>query len=211
MLIKLKNEQTIIYCSSPSRVRYLSVKFHDYLINNNIGRRNEELSIVEWIKENVNNHWSVIDCLNYRIGIHDGALQKHITSSIINYFNDKKLSYLFCTTTIIEGVNTSAKNIVFFDNKKGNRIPIDFFDHSNIEGRSGRFMEHYIGRIFNFNKSPEKENITIDIPFFEQNPISNEILIQLDKKDVKNKDSNQYIKLEKMPPKKEKYLKKMVF
>ena len=208
LLIKLKNEQTIIYCSSPSRVRYLSVKFHDYLINNNISRHNEELSIVEWIKENVSNSWSVIDCLNYRIGIHDGALQKHITSSIINYFNEKKLSYLFCTTTIIEGVNTSAKNIVFFDKKKGNRIPIDFFDHSNIKGRSGRFMEHYIGRIFNFNKPPEKENITIDIPFFEQNPISNEILIQLDKKDVKNKESNQYKKLEQMPPEEKEILKK---
>lgn len=199
LLLELKNEQTIIYCSSPSRVRYLSVKFHDYLINNNFDCHNEELSIVEWIKENVNNSWSVIDCLNNRIGIHDGALQKHITSSIINYFNEKKLSFLFCTTTIIEGVNTTAKNVVFFDKKKGNKIPIDFFDHSNIKGRSGRFMEHYIGRIFNFNKPPEKENIIIDIPFFEQNPISDEILIQLDKKDVKNKESNQYKKLEKIP------------
>jgi len=199
-LLKLKNEQNIIYCSSPSKVRYLSIKFHDYLVDKNIKSQNEELSIIEWIKENVSENWSVIDCLKYGIGIHDGALQRHITSTIISYFNRKKLSYLFCTSTIIEGVNTSAKNVIFFDKTKGNRIPIDFFDYSNIKGRSGRMMEHYIGRIFDFNKPPEKEeDIIVDIPFFDQKNVSDEILIQLDKKDVKDKKSEQYKILEKLP------------
>ena len=61
------------------------------------------------------------------------------------------LKYLFCTSTIIEGVNTSAKNVVIFDNKKGLNL-IDFFDYSNIKGRSGRMMEHYVGKVYNFNK-----------------------------------------------------------
>lgn len=199
LLLELKDEQTIIYCSSPSRVRYLSRKFCDFLFENNQPPTNEELSIIEWIKQNVSENWGVIDCLNHGIGIHDGALQKHITSSIIHYFNNNKLKYLFCTTTIIEGVNTSAKNVVFFDKSKGNRKPIDYFDYSNIKGRSGRMMIHYIGKIYNFNKPPEKEDIIIDIPFFEQNPISNEVLINIQEKDVKNKDSEQYRELKKIP------------
>ena len=199
LLLSLKNEQTIIYCSSPSKARYYAIKFHDYLIVNNIKSQNKKLSIIEWIKENVGKHWSIIDCFNYGIGIHDGALEKHITSTIINHFNDNKLTYLFCTSTIIEGVNTSAKNVIFFDKHKGNRRLIDFFDYSNIKGRSGRMMEHYIGKIFDFNKPPKKENITIDIPFFEQNGIHDEVLIQLDKKDVKDKKSEQYKLLDKIP------------
>ena len=59
----------------------------------------------------------MIDFLNYGIGINDGALIKHINSSMIDYFNTIKLKYLFCTTIIIEGVNTNAKNVIFFDNK----------------------------------------------------------------------------------------------
>ncbi|MCK4731104.1 MAG: DEAD/DEAH box helicase, partial [Methanophagales archaeon] len=159
LLLELKNEQTIIYCSSPARVRELSTKFCNYLVEQNIKPQTEELSIIEWIRNNVSDKWGVIKCLNYGIGIHDGALQKHITSSIIHYFNENKLKYLFCTSTIIEGVNTSAKNVVFFDKTKGHRKPIDFFDCSNIKGRSGRMMVHYIGRIFNFNNPPEKEDI----------------------------------------------------
>lgn len=57
-----------------------------------------------------------------------------------------KIKYLFCTSTIIEGVNTSAKNIIYYDSTKGRRTPIDFFDYSNIKGRAGRLMVHYIGK-----------------------------------------------------------------
>lgn len=44
-------------------------------------------------------------------------MPKHITVSTIKYFNDQKLKFLFCTNTIIEGVNTSAKNVIYYDSK----------------------------------------------------------------------------------------------
>ncbi|OEK03291.1 helicase [Roseivirga sp. 4D4] len=192
LLIQNRNEQSIIYCSSPSRVRQLAVKFCHYLLQSSLGHVTQELDIIEWIRENISEDWSLIKLLNNRIGIHDGALQKHITTSIINYFNNGELKYLFCTTTIIEGVNTSAKNIIFYDPTKGQRTPIDFFDYSNIKGRAGRLMIHYTGNIYNFNPVPENTQIIIDIPFFEQNPISDEVLIQLDENEILNKGSNQY-------------------
>jgi len=154
-----------------------------------------EIPLKEWITKYVIDTWCVLDFLNYEIGIHDGALQKHISTSIINYFNEQKLKYLFCTSTIIEGVNTSAKNVVFFDSTKGFNKEIDFFDYRNIKGRSGRMMVHYIGNIYDFNPQPKKENILVDIPFHEQNPICDEILINISKPDIKDKDSEQYKRL----------------
>ncbi|MGS4443452.1 hypothetical protein ACKUSX_10475 [Enterobacter roggenkampii] len=133
------------------------------------------------------------------MAFHDGALPRHITSSIIDYFNEGLIKVLFCTSTIIEGVNTSAKNIVYFDEKKGKDLSIDYFDYSNIKGRAGRLMEHYSGNIFNFNPPPEKEVIYIDIPFFEQNPINEEILINLDDADIKNKNSIEYNFISSLP------------
>jgi len=199
LLNDLKNEQTIIYCSSPNKVRYLSKEFSSYLESLETQKSNENLPLIEWIYENVSDTWSVIKNLNYGIGIHDGALQKHITTSTIDYFNLGKLKYLFCTTTIIEGVNTSAKNIIFFDKTKGVKKPIDYFDYSNIKGRAGRMMEHYVGKIFNFNSPPDNEKIIIDIPFFQQNPIKDEVLVQLDREEVINKDSKQYREISKIP------------
>ncbi len=202
LLLSLPHQQTIIYCSSPGRVRQLSQKFYDYIRANNIKTNYIWLPITEWIEANISSTWSIINVLNSGIGIHDAALPKHITTSIIDYFNeDNKLKYLFCTTTIIEGVNTSAKNIVYFDKTKGKDIPIDYFDYSNIRGRAGRMMVHYTGNIYNFNSPPPKERIVVDIPFFHQNPIKDEVLIQLDENSVNDKDSKQYVDITNIAPK----------
>lgn len=200
LLYMLRDEQTIIYCSSPAKVRRLSKLFKNYLIQLQEEVRYEKFSLIQWVEENISKDWSFIECLKYGIGIHDGALQKHITSSVINYFNDRKLKFLFCTSTIIEGVNTSAKNVIYFDHTKGGKDnEIDYFDYSNIKGRSGRMMEHLIGNVYNFNKVPEKKNIVIDIPFFEQNPISDEVLINLKDMDVSNANRERYEKLQSIP------------
>lgn len=201
LLYALKGQNTIIYCSSPARARYLSAEFLKYLIEKNELPQDEDLSIIDWIEAYVSKDWTLVDCLKFRIGVHDGALQKHLASSIIDYFNGGILRTLFCTATIIEGVNTTAKNVVFFDRKKGRNIPIDFFDYSNIKGRAGRLMEHYVGRIFNFNPAPKHDQVYIDIPFFEQNPISDEVLINIDNDNIIDKESEQYQYLSKIPKK----------
>lgn len=199
LLYDLKSDNTIIYCSSPARSRYLSVEFLKYLISKNEVPKNKKLSIIDWIEAYVSEDWSLIDCLKYGIGFHDGALQKHLTSSIIDYFNSGILKTLFCTATIIEGVNTAAKNVIFFDYKKGKDTPIDFFDYSNIKGRAGRLMEHYVGRVFNFNPTPKYDQVYIDIPFFEQNPISDEVLINISNENILDKESEQYHYLSSLP------------
>jgi len=199
LLLEKYDEQSIVYCSSPNRVRYLSQKFCNFLISKEIKKINSTLDIKEWITQNISEKWSLISLLENNIGIHDGALQKHITTTIIDYFNKGKINFLFCTTTIIEGVNTSAKNIIFFDSTKGVNTDIDYFDYSNIKGRAGRLMIHYTGTIYNFNPIPPNQQVVIDIPFFEQNPISDEILIHLDENEVKNTDSTQYEKIKGIP------------
>jgi hypothetical protein len=198
LLLELQNEQTIIYCSSPSRVKYLAKSFTYYLNANEQPKTTIIFPLSEWIRRNVSPDWCLLDFLDYEIGIHDGSLQKHITTSIIDYFNAGKLKYLFCTSTIIEGVNTSAKNIVFFDKNRGGN-PIDFFDYANIKGRAGRMMEHFVGRIYNFSATPENAPIIIDIPFFQQAPIKDEVLIQIDRDEVKFSESEQYRILETIP------------
>lgn len=199
LLLDLNNEQTIVFCSSPHKAKKLSKKFSVFLNNSGILPVDEELPLNEWIRSNINPNWSLIDTINYKIGVHDGSLPKHITGSMIDYFNSGKLSYLFCTTTIIEGVNTTSKNIVYFDNTKGLSQPIDYFDYCNIKGRAGRMMIHYTGRVFNFNPIPQKEIIEVDIPFFDQNPISDEVLINLERNDVQEQWKVKYDSFDEIP------------
>ncbi|MCI5873842.1 MAG: DEAD/DEAH box helicase [Roseburia sp.] len=198
-LYMLRKEQTLIYCSSPARARRIAKIYLEYLQDREEAL-DEQVPLVEWINKNVSPEWSLAKELQYGIAIHDGSLQKHIGASIIKYFNEGLLQCIFCTSTIIEGVNTSAKNVILFDEKKGDNS-IDFFDYSNIKGRSGRMMEHYVGRIFNFCHVPKQESIVIDIPFFEQEPqiLTNEILINIEEEDVKQQVRNRYDKINTLP------------
>ena len=90
--------------------------------------------------------WIVIKGLQHKIGIHHGLVPKYIQKEIINLFNEGIIDVLVSTTTITEGVNTSAKNLVVLNSSKGNK-PLKTFDAKNIAGRAGRFLHHYSGRV----------------------------------------------------------------
>lgn len=92
-------------------------------------------------------NWVVTRALKKGIGIHHGLVPKYIQKEIISLFNQNILHTLVCTTTITEGVNTVAKNIIVLSHKKGSN-PLKKFDAKNIEGRAGRFLKHYQGRVF---------------------------------------------------------------
>lgn len=195
--------QTIIYCSSPEKSTSTAINFAKFLANSANVEKNTETDtpLISWICENLSYKWDVILCLKHKIGLHNGAFPKHINSSIIDYFNDGKLKYLFCTSTIIEGVNTSAKNVIIYNNWRGRQSnKIDYFDYKNIKGRSGRMFKHYIGVLYNFYSSIDEQEIRVDIPFIDQeNPLNKEILAQTPAKDIKNRDSQEYIELMQIP------------
>ena len=91
--------------------------------------------------------WVVTKAMRYGIGVHHGLVPKYIQNEIIDLFNRNILNVLVCTTTITEGINTNAKNVIVLSGKKGEH-PLKKFDAKNIEGRAGRFMNHYTGRVF---------------------------------------------------------------
>lgn len=101
---------------------------------------------VQHLEHTYSAEWIVVKALKYGIGIHHGLVPKYIQKEIINLFNKGTLLYLISTTTITEGVNTSAKNIIITSNKKGRKI-LKPFDAKNIAGRAGRFLQHFSGRV----------------------------------------------------------------
>ena len=90
--------------------------------------------------------WIALKALKKGVGIHHGLIPKYIQKEIINLFNKGYIKILLSTTTITEGVNTTAKNILVLSHKKGNK-ELKKFDALNIAGRAGRFLNHYKGNV----------------------------------------------------------------
>jgi len=187
-LLSSLDEPTIIYCSGPPKATELADEFRRFLATNGEGREHQAAAkecndIIEWVAENVHEGWCLAEVMRYGIAFHHGHLPRHLGSSIVDAFNRGHLRYLFCTSTLIEGVNTTARNVLLFDRQKG-RKPIDFFDYKNILGRSGRMKFHYVGKVFEFHKDPAQLELDVDVPLFAQRNAPLELLVQLDKEDI---------------------------
>lgn len=112
-LLRTISEQTIVYVRSPKRAEELALEYIS-----NTAKTDDRLPIIRWIDENVSKEWNLKAMLNHGVGIHNGQFPRHIVNSQLDYFNQGKLNVIFATTSLIEGINTAAKNIVIFDMKK---------------------------------------------------------------------------------------------
>lgn len=179
------NEQTVIYCKSPQRTSILMRKLIDsgLLKSNN---NNDELSI--WLSENFHPEWSLIKGLKHGVAYHHAQLPRAIGAKIVELFNNSKINLLICTSTLIEGVNTNAKNIIIYDDCITRKTKLDMFTFNNISGRSGRMFEHFIGNVFILGDSPQDELPYIDIPIITQSDNTSEALLLQIGSDISEKN-----------------------
>ncbi|MFH9062228.1 DEAD/DEAH box helicase [Streptomyces coeruleorubidus] len=173
---------TLIYCRSPQRARQVARHF----ISAGIGEYSSDLQpAADWIGEQYHPDWLLCKALPQRIGIHHGKIPRALAQYQVTAFNEGKLDFLICTSTLIEGVNTSAKNVVIFDHQL-NRKNLDFFTFSNIKGRSGRMMRHFVGNVYLFKPPPEEELPTVDVPLYSQDDgTPDSLLIQVAEGDLR--------------------------
>lgn len=180
---------TMLYCTSPGKVNEYATK----LANNHQGKiikdKNFEI-FLEHLKRNYNidgsiNEWSFINVLEKGFGMHHGKMPKYIQKEILDLFNHGVFELLFCTSTIVEGVNTNAKNMVVLNHTKGGD-PLTTFDFKNIIGRAGRYYHNFVGRYFLVDKELKKfenaEDLSLDFVTYNT--------VELNAIDIDNADMN---------------------
>ncbi|GAA2520375.1 DEAD/DEAH box helicase [Rarobacter incanus] len=142
------------------------------------------IDIADWIAENYDPEWYVAKALRGGVGTHTGPMPRSLQRAMVRLFAMETIDRLVCTTTLIEGVNTVARNVVIYD-KKIDRKPIDFFTFSNIRGRAGRMLKHFVGRVVSYADQPQPEISTVDLPIESQSPAASlATLIQLDESEL---------------------------
>ncbi len=119
-----------------------------------------------WLKTNYYPHWKLAKLIEKGIGIHNGRLHRSISQLQIKLFEEKHgIKNIISTSSIVEGVNTSAENVVIWQCKNGKRNLKDF-TYKNIIGRSGRMFKHFIGKVYLLSTPPKEEDneLALTIP-----------------------------------------------
>lgn len=171
------DEPTLIYVQSPNRARTVAARLKSVLGPSVVPAAKASAA---WVRDNFHPQWLFAAALDAGIGVHHGRLPRSLTQLVVRNFNKGALKYLVCTSTLIEGVNTRAKNVIILDNKVATK-KFDYFTFSNIRGRSGRMREHFIGHVYLYHEPPQEELPFIDIPIVTQSAdASDALLIQVD-------------------------------
>ena len=182
-----KYGQTLLYCTTPSKANEYSTK----LATRYQGKKIHSLDFIEFLThvkktydiDNSISQWSFVSVLEKGFAMHHGKLPKYIQKEVLDMFNDGLFDLLFCTSTIVEGVNTNAKNVVIINHTKGQAV-LTPFDLKNIIGRAGRYYHNFIGRFYLVNVEllniEMSENLRLDFATYND--------IDLDGVDLDNAD-----------------------
>lgn len=140
----LSNKQsTLIYCNTKKDTIQYALNVAGSLPFKRDERIDEVITV---IKEHLHEKYFLIDCLKKGVAFHFGNLPQRIREKIEALFIDKVIDYVFCTSTLLEGVNLPAKNIFILSNAIGlsKFTDVDFW---NLAGRAGRLTKELSGNI----------------------------------------------------------------
>lgn len=142
-----KNRQSIIYCNTVNKTIQTAISFSNRISESNFDEINE---LIELIDEKVHHQYFLKKCLKKGVAYHFGGIPEEIKLRIESLYRQGFIKFLFCTSTLLEGVNLPAKNIFILSENIGNGKMTDI-DFWNLAGRAGRLSKDISGNIFCVN------------------------------------------------------------
>ena len=150
ILKECEGEKTIVYCRSPKSANKLA----QLLMTKGEFEEQYKGEFIDWLSKTYDSRWNYCKALKHGVVLHHGVLPRALQHFSVDIFNrSRRHNVLICTSTIIEGVNTRAKNVVIYENYSGPES-IDKFTHNNIKGRAGRMYKHFVGRVYCLQSQP---------------------------------------------------------
>ncbi|MBF7042084.1 DEAD/DEAH box helicase [Campylobacter volucris] len=149
-----RDEKTLVYTKSQNSIKNV----YAILSKNNVVENSNTLleNFSKWLSKYYGKHY-LNDALRIGIGIHHGKLHRCLSQLQVKLFDEKDLlKTIISTSSLIEGINIPAKNLILWDNKNGSKI-INHLTYKNIIGRSGRMFKYFIGEVYLF-ESPNEDN-----------------------------------------------------
>jgi helicase len=143
-IVSTKNEPVLIFCSTKHYTKDRAEEICKLLTKKNDGE-----TITQKVKEVTGKdelpelETALCKCIEYGVGFHHSDLSVELREYVAQLFIDRKIDYLFSTTTLAYGVNFPARSVVVADlslydvEDKGSKpLPTHLF--LQMAGRAGR-------------------------------------------------------------------------
>lgn len=142
-----KADNNIVYCSSRYQAVDKSLELFKTYQSEEIEVSRNVKKAISQIRSYIHKDYYLAEFLSKGIAYHFGNLPQIIRNKVEDLFKASDINFIFCTSTLLEGVNLPAKNVFILNDKNGRNTlqPIDFW---NLAGRAGRLKYELSGNIF---------------------------------------------------------------
>lgn len=145
-----KNESNLIYASRGDYAETWALKYSETITIEN--ELEEDLrDLIKYVKTDIHPKYFLISCLEKRIAFHHSSLSEFVRKEIETLFEMGIIKTLFCTSTLLEGVNLPADNLFVVKPEK-NKEELSDFEFGNLIGRAGRIKNTLLGTIYCVSK-----------------------------------------------------------
>lgn len=140
----MQDKSTIAYFSGKDKAIEAARLFADKRENLNDPELNE---LARDVRNEVHGEYYLAELLEKGVAYHIGYLPSAIRMRIEKLFKKEKITAMFCTSTLVEGVNLPADNL-FISSFKNGRARMSSIDFRNLIGRVGRIQFNLCGNVF---------------------------------------------------------------
>lgn len=148
-----ENEQNIIFAPTAPTAR----KIAEYL-SNSCENCDKNSDLIKYYKNTIHENYTLCKTLGNGVAYHHGKLPTHVRRTLEKAIVTKKINNVVCTTTLMQGVNMPAQNIVIrnphlYLKKTDTSAELSNYEMANLRGRAGRLLKDFIGRTYVLDES----------------------------------------------------------
>lgn len=168
-ITKLGNDsRNIVFTPTVLQARKTAIKYSNS--KNELIYNGQVNSLIMYLKETVHDRYDLCNTIRKGIVYHHGKMPTHVRAVVERAIRDKLVSNVFCTTTLLQGVNLPAQNVIIrnpdlsIKAKDGVKPKLSNYEIANLRGRAGRLLKDFIGRTFvldedSFDKESEQTEL----------------------------------------------------
>ncbi len=153
-------DSSIVYCNEPAAADKVALEIAGEITNEDPDTELAELA--GFLRQEVHHLYRLAPLVRKGVAFHYGNIPQIIRGRLEELLREKKLRFVCCTSTLLQGMNLPAKNIFVEDPKKGRGKPMKKGDFWNLVGRAGRLSREFQGNVFCIYRKPWEPDVTTE-------------------------------------------------
>ena len=161
-----RDKQNIIFAPTSETARKIA-------INLQCSCENSDQSLIQYYKDTIRDNYALCISLENGVAYHHGKLPLHVRRTLEKAISEKKIHNVVCTTTLLQGVNLPAQNIIIrnphlYQSKIRTATELSNYEMANLRGRAGRLLKDNIGRTFVLEENTFNEETGYEGTLFDE-------------------------------------------